>query len=396
MTPASSNKLLPQTRLVAMGRNPSAHSGAVNTPVYRASTILYASADHWLQAQSDKKEGKRGVYYGRLGTPLSHGLEDAICEMEAGVRCFLYPSGLSAVYHTLAAFCRPASRVLISKYAYAPSRHAADHLRETIGADVHFFDPMDQAAFAGLLDERTSIVLLEAPGSNTFEVCDVDALAGAARSAGAMVAMDNTWATPLLFQPLMHGVDISIQALTKYISGNSDMLGGSATVNERALAAMKQHYDAAGCCLSADDCYSASRGLRTLDVRLRQHEANGLALAGWFKDRPEVQRVRHPALPENPGHPYWRDNFRGACGLFSVDFKDWEWGRMRDFLNALALFGIGASWGGFESLALPGGPVAGEIDADGVQVARVRFHAGLENVADLIADLESALEKGVA
>lgn len=380
-----------ETRVVGLGRSPAHHFGAVNTPVYRASTILYPSADAWLDAQKAKKSGKRQVSYGRHGTPTSHDLEDALCELEGGARTFLSPSGLAAVYQTLCAVLTPSSRLVIADNAYQPSRSAAEHLHHRLGVEVVTIDPCDADALRAALQVPTDLVLIESPGSRNFHVCDVDAVAAAAHSSGALVAMDNTWATPLLFRPLEHGVDLSIQALTKYVSGHSDLLAGAVTVNERALDLMQREHMASGTCLAGDDCYLALRGLRTLAVRLTQHHATGLALARWLDARPEVARVMHPGLPGHVGHPYWRDTFRGASGLFAVDVKGWNWEQTRLFLNGLRRFGIGASWGGFESLALPFAPVDGEIGPDGRPFARIRFHAGLEDPGDLIKDLEAAL-----
>lgn len=381
------------TRLISTGREPMAYSGAVNTPIFRASTILFESAEIWRSAQTAKKAGVKGVYYGRLGTPTSQDLEHVIRVSEDGAKAFLFPSGLAAVYHSLAAFSKPQSRILIAQNAYPPSKTAAYHLKSQIGVDVVLFDPLDLDDLRTKLHAPTSIVLIESPGSNTFEVCDVDAVSAIAHDGGAMVAMDNTWATPALFKPLLHGVDLSIQALTKYASGHSDMLGGSVTVSEAASEALAHQHHASGSCLAADECYSVLRGIRSLPVRLAQHETNGLTLANFLSKQDVVSRVLHPALPDNPGHAFWDKNFDGASGLFSVEFSNWTWSHASRFMDSLTLFGIGASWGGFESLVLPAGALEGETDRDGNPVFRIRIHAGLENADDLVADLEQAISR---
>lgn len=388
----ASRPLAPETLIVSAGRDPAAHHGAVNTPVYRASTIVFRDAEHWKAEQAAKKAGVRGVYYGRLGTPTSHGLEDALTALEAAEATFLFPSGLAAIYHALAAFAAPGKRFLLAANCYEPSKRAAQTIAAGAGMVVELFDPMDLAGLDARLSEDVALVLIEAPGSNSFEVCDVDAIAVAAKAVGAVVAMDNTWATPLLFKPLAHGVDLSIQALTKYVSGHSDLLGGSVSVNACALPKMKLQFEASGAVLSGDECYSAAKGLRTMALRLRQHEASAMAVADWFATRPEAMVIRHPARPDAPGHAYWKAAFAGASGLFSVDFLDWGWAETRRFLDALTLFGVGASWGGFESLVLPCGNIEGNPDAEGRRFARIRFNIGLEDVGDLIADLAQALD----
>ncbi|MDF0597610.1 cystathionine beta-lyase [Psychromarinibacter halotolerans] len=380
-----------KTSLLSAGRDPAKQSGAVNPPVYRASTIVFRDADHWMEQQAQKKAGVRGVYYGRHGTPTSHAFEDAMCELEGGSRCFLFPSGLSAVYHALAAFAEPGKTFLLAKNCYYPSKRAATELAAQSGMTVTFFDPMDPEDTFPRIDASVALVLIESPGSNSFEVCDVDAITKAARAAGCRVALDNTWATPLLFRPLEHGVDLSIQALTKYVSGHSDLLGGSVTVNAEVADMFEAHHVTCGACLSGDESYSALKGLRTLAVRLREHGASALALAEWLQTRPEPMTVRHPALPDAPGHDYWRANFDGASGLFSVDFEGWGWEQSRCFINALRLFGLGASWGGYESLVLPCGDVHGNPMPGGGVFARMRFNIGLEDTDDLRGDIEQAL-----
>lgn len=385
-----------QTRIVSLGRDPLAHHGAVNTPVYRASTIVFQGADHWAEQQAAKKAGQRGVYYGRLGTPTSQGLEDALTALEGAEASFLFPSGLAAVYHSLAAFAGVGKRFLLAQNCYEPSKKAAASLAASHGMRVEFFDPMDLAGLCVKLDATVALVLLESPGSNSFEVCDVDALAAAAHVVGAVVAMDNTWATPLIFRPLAHGVDLSIQALTKYVSGHSDLMGGAVSVNAAVKDRLKAHYEACGAMLSGDECYSAAKGLRTMAVRLRQHDQSARAVAEWFASRPEEMVIRHPARADAPGHAYWAENFNGASGLFAVDLYGWGWPETRTFIDSLKLFGLGASWGGYESLVLPCGNVQGNLDAAGRSFARIRLNIGLEDAQDLISDLAQGMDAVLA
>jgi len=374
----------PETRLSTGGRDPFAHHGYVNTPVYHASTLLYRTAEEYL--------AHRGRYqYGRRGTPTSEALETALREIEgsacAGVA--LLPSGLAAISTALLAVLRSGDNVLVTDSVYGPTRRFCDNVLVRFGITTTYYDPLIGVGIAKLMQANTRAVFVESPGSLSFEIQDVPAIAAAAHARGALVLMDNTWATPLYFRALEKGVDLSIQSGTKYIGGHSDVMLGTASANEAAWPQLKDMVFTSGLCVGPDDMYLGLRGLRTMGVRLARHQQSGLAIARWLEARPEVLRVVHPALPSHPGHAIWKRDFTGACGLFSIVFKPVRQEAVFAFLNSLHLYGMGASWGGYESLAIP-------FDCTAVRTATkwapggptVRFHIGLEDVVDLIADLE--------
>lgn len=379
-----SSELKPETRVSTGGRDPFAHHGYVNPPVYHASTLLYRTAEDYL--------AHRGRYqYGRRGTPTSEALETAVRELEgpacAGVN--LLPSGLAAISTALLAVLQSGDNVLVTDSVYAPTRRFCDNVLKRMGITTTYYDPLIAGGIERLLQPNTRAVFLESPGSLSFEIQDVPAIAAAAHARGALVLMDNTWASPLYFRALEKGVDLSIQSGTKYIGGHSDVMLGTVSANEAACPALKEMVYTSGLCVGPDDIYLGLRGLRTMAVRLARHQESGLKIARWLEARPEILRVIHPALPTHPGHAIWRRDFTGACGLFSFVFKPVRREAVFAFLNALRLFGMGASWGGFESLAIP-------FDCGAFRTATnwnpggptVRFHIGLEDVGDLIADLE--------
>jgi cystathionine beta-lyase len=372
------------TRLVTSGRDPQAYHGFVNPPVYHASTLLYPTAE-------DQVAHRARYNYGRRGTPTSEALENALREIEgdgcAGVA--LLPSGLAAISAALLATARAGDHVLIPDSVYRPTRNFCNGVFKRFGVETTYYDPLIGADIARLFKPKTRVVFVEAPGSQSFEMQDIPAIAKIAHEQNAVVLMDNTWATPLYFRAFEKGVDLSIQAGTKYIGGHSDIMFGCVSANAATLPALKDTVYSMGLCVGPDDMYLALRGLRTLGVRLDRHFQSGLRVARWLEQRPEVLRVMHPALERDPGHKIWKRDFTGACGLFSVVFKPTSEQSVHAFLNELALFGLGYSWGGFESLAIlfdcteyrtatkwaPGGPT-------------VRLHIGLEDPDDLIADLE--------
>lgn len=375
----------PATLLATAGRDPFAHHGYVNTPVYHASTLLYESAEDFL--------AHRGRYaYGRRGTPTAEALQNALADLE-GPQCeavALLPSGLAAISTALLSVVKSADHILVADSVYGPTRTFCDEILPRYGVRVTYYDPLIGAGIASLMQPHTAAVFVESPGSLSLEVQDVPAIAALAHAAGAVVLMDNTWATPLGFKALEKGVDLSIQSGTKYISGHSDvMLGAVASKAATAKRLMASVYTM-GLCVGPDDIFLALRGLRTMGVRLAQHQASGLRVARWLEARPEIQRVVHPALEGDPGHDLWKRDFSGACGLFSVIFRPAPVAAVHAFLDTLTLFGIGASWGGYESLAIP-------FDCTPVRTATrwapggpaVRFHIGLEDVNDLITDLEA-------
>ena len=374
------------TRLVHAGRNPEQNFGIVNPPVYRASTILYPTLAEFENRHARKYTG---FYYGIHGTPTTFALAEAVAELAGGYRALVVSSGLAAVAQALTAFVRQGDHVLVADTVYGPTREFCTSVLARFGVDVTFYDPLVGAGIAGLMRDATRVVYLESPGSLTFEVQDVPAIAGAARARGAVVILDNTWATPLCFRAFEHGVDVEVQAGTKYLAGHSDLLVGVIMTRDEALfRTVKDGAAAFGDCAAPDVCYEALRGLRTLAVRLRQHERSALAVARWLATRPEVARVLHPALPEDPGHALWTRDFTGSSGLFGVLLRTSSEHAVAAMVEGLRLFKIGASFGGFESLIVPARPAA-------VRTARpwqetgflLRLHVGLEAVEDLIADL---------
>lgn len=380
------------TRLSHLGRAGTHAHGFVNPPLHRGSTVLYetmAQRREYLRKRYDQ-----ALTYGIQGSATHHALEDVIADIEGGTRCQIFPSGLAAITSPLLAFLAAGDHMLVPDSVYGPVRTFCDTMLKRLGIATTYYHaeaPVD--AVAALFRPETRVLYLESPGSHSFEVQDVPALAALARDRGAISMMDNTWGIHA-FQPFAHGVDVSLQALTKYPVGHSDVLLGSATVADEAH--WKRLRDGAlqlGMYASPDDCWLALRGLRTMAVRLARQEASGIEVARWFAARPEVARVLHPALPGAPGHELWKRDFSGACSLFGVVFDArFTAEDTHRFVDALSLFGIGASWGGYESLALPTtGFVVRTAGSGDLGGPAVRFHIGLEEPADLIADLEQAM-----
>ena len=383
-----------ETTLVHAGRHSQDYHGVVNTPVYHASTVLSPSLADWEQKKKDYAADKPGVYYGRHGTPTLVALEEAIAELEGGYRSMLYPSGLAACACALIAYVKAGDHVLISDSAYGPMRRTGWRFLKRFGVECEFYDPLTGAGIAALMRPNTTAVVVEAPGSLTFEMQDIPAIAAAAHARGATVIMDNTWATPLYFKPFSHGVDVSIHAATKYIVGHSDAMIGVVTTTREAWKALKDTHVDLGQTAGPDDVFLALRGLRTMAVRLKQHGETGLALARWLARRTEVECVLHPALPGDAGHAIWTRDFSGASGLFSVVLKPVGNAAFAAFIDGLELYGIGASWGGFESLVMPFNPAeARSVSKWPHPGPAFRIHAGLEHVEDLIADLDSGFTR---
>ncbi|WP_340316455.1 cystathionine beta-lyase [Rhizorhabdus argentea] len=387
------SSLKPGTRLVTAGRHASsAGRGIVNPPVWRASTILFDSV---ADLRAAVRRPNEGLYYGRRGTPTQWALADALTELEPGAEgTMLYPSGVAAVTSVLLSLLSPGDDLLMVDSAYEPTRAICNGLLRRMGVTTRYYDPMIGAGISALIGDRTRAIFLESPGSLTFEVQDVPAITAAARARGVTTVLDNTWATPLFFPAIAHGIDISILACTKYIVGHSDVMMGSATAGRDHFEALRRASLSLGQCVSPDDAYLAGRGLRTLGVRLRQHQDGALAVACWLGQQPQVARVLHPALPGCPGHDLWQRDFSGATGLFSIVLDGGDDAARAAMIDGLALFGIGFSWGGYESLALPVDPAglrtATRWEAEGPVV---RFHIGLEDPADLIADLALGLAR---
>lgn len=383
-----SQPLAPQTELVTSGRDTVAQKGFVNPPVVRGSTVLYPTAAD-LHAH-------RGEYqYGRHGTPTTKALQQALRTLE-GPRCAgvgLAPSGVAAISTALLAVLRAGDHLLVIDSVYRPTRNFCDGLLARYGVETSYFDPLIGAGIDTLFRPNTRAVLVEAPGSQSFEMPDIPAIAAVAHGRSALVIDDNTWATPLFHRSLDQGVDISIQAATKYIGGHSDIMFGTISANAAAWPRIAEAIRLLGVCAGPDDVFLALRGLRTLAVRLAHHQQAGLEMARWLAARPEVLRVMHPALESDPGHAIWKRDFTGATGLFSIVLRPAPQPAVDAFLDALTLFGMGYSWGGFESLVIafdcasyrtatpwnPGGPT-------------LRFHIGLESLDDLKADLVRGFE----
>ena len=375
----------PLTRLVRSGRGQALTGPFVNPPVVHASTVLFETSDDLLS-------GQQRYTYGRRGTPTIEALEATMSEMEGAEGSVLCPSGLSAVSTALLSVLRAGDHLLMADNVYDPARNVATGILQRMGVETTFFAPEIGAGIATLFKPNTRAVYLESPGSLTFEVSDIPAIAAAAHKVGASVLMDNTWATPLFFQPLKHGVDLSIQAATKYIGGHADVMLGYVAANQAHAARLADTHGTLGLYASGDDCFLALRGLRTLPTRLARHQASGIALATWLAARPEVARVLHPALPTDPGHALWKRDFSGACGLFGVELKPVADKAVAAMLEGLAHFGMGWSWGGFESLAIPA-HIHRTVRPFAANGPVLRIHAGLEDPDDLIGDLQKGFAR---
>jgi cysteine-S-conjugate beta-lyase len=384
------------TRLVTAGRRPEWTGAVVNPPVWRASTHLYPNMAAHAEGPRHNEDGR--FFYGRRGAPTQWALADALTGLEEGAAgTVLYPSGVSAIAGVMLALLAPGDVVLIPDNAYDPSRAMGRGLLSDFGIEPRFYDPLDLAGFAALFCERTRLVLLEAPGSLTMEVPDIPELARIARDNGALSAMDNTWAGPLGFQALANGVDVVLHALTKHVGGHSDVMMGSASAGEELYQRLRKRAQSLGLVVSPDDAALALRGLRTLKIRVENETSSALEVARWLSQRPEVARVLCPMLPGAPGHDIWARDFSGGCGLFSFVMRGGTRASRDRFIDALELFGIGYSWGGFESLATPVDPAPmrdvmawppGGLDPG--DRYGVRLSIGLEDPADLMADCERA------
>ena len=383
-SPTAANPLKAETRLVTAGRDTKAQKGFVNPPVVHGSTVLYPTVED-LHAH-------RGEFqYGRHGTPTTRALQDVLMALE-GPQCAgvgLAPSGLAAVSTTLLSVLKAGDHLLVCDNVYRPSRNFCNGLLARYGVETTYFDPLIGSDIEKLFKPNTRAILVEAPGSQSFEMPDVPAIAGVAHARDVLVVDDNTWATPLYHRSLDQGVDISMQAATKYIGGHSDIMFGIISANARAWPLIAETIRLLGVCAGPDDVFLALRGTRTLAVRLAQHYRTGLDMARWLADRPEVVRVLHPALESDPGHAIWKRDFTGASGLFSIVLKPKPQAAVDAMLDSLKLFGMGFSWGGFESLAIP-------FDCSAYRTATkwapggptLRLHIGLENIEDLKADLD--------
>jgi cystathionine beta-lyase len=329
------------TRLAHAGHNPQDYHGFVNPPVVHASTVLFPDTEVMLSRSAK-------YVYGTHGTPTSDALADVLSELEGAEGTILVPSGLAAISVPMLAFAKAGDHVLVVDSCYGPTRRFCDTILTDLGVKIEYFDPLIGAGIAEILKPNTSIIMTETPGSNTFEMMDIPAICQAAKAVDAVVMIDNTWATPLYFKALDFGVDISIHALTKYPSGHSDLVLGSASANKRTWEKLRQAQLSMGILGSPDDCYMVFRGLKTMGIRLEHHQKSALEVARWLRERSDVARVLHPALSDDPGHDLWKRDFKGSSGLFAFVLKDCGKDQARKFLDALELFGLGYSWGGFE------------------------------------------------
>lgn len=376
------------TEVVLAGRTPFAFEGFVNTPIFRGSTVLSPTVDQYLN--------RKGRYtYGRRGTPTTEALEGALTSLEGSAGVVLTPSGLSAITTALLSVLKAGDHLLVTDNAYFPTRHFCDTALAKLGVEVSYYDPLAGGAIEKLFKPNTRAVFLESPGSLSFEMQDVPAIVRAAQKHGAATLMDNTWATPIYLKPHELGVDLSLAAGTKYLGGHADVNIGWVSATEKFFPALKGIYGTLGLCPGPEDVFLSLRGLRTLAVRLDRHMASALKVARWLKSRSEVLRLLHPAIEDDPGHTIWKRDFKGASGLFSFVLRPaYSASAVAAFVEALDLFGIGASWGGFESLAVP-------FDCTKMRSATkwapggpaVRLHIGLEDPDDLIADLERGLSQ---
>jgi cystathionine beta-lyase len=378
------------TLLTHVGRDPGRYDGMVNTPVFRTSTVIHPNLASY---ETRPAEGEKIVRYGRYGTPTTFALEEAVAQMEGGYRAVAVPSGLAAITAALCAFVKTGDHLLITDSVYAPTRNFCERQLTRNGVEVEYYDPLIGAGIAALMKPNTKAVFCEAPGSLTFEMQDIPAIAQVAHARGAVVLADTTWGTPYFFRSFERGVDVSIHAATKYISGHSDVMLGIVVTNERCWMPVRKAVTDYGYVASPDDCYLGLRGFRTIGVRMNHQMGSALRVARWLDARPEVKRVIYPALETDPGHAIWKRDFEGAASLFACVLEPVGESAVAALVDALELFGIGSSWGGFESLVTvvhaeacrtatrwnPGGPT-------------LRLHIGLEDTGDLIADLERGFE----
>lgn len=389
---SSSSKFSRRTTITHAGRHPHDNHGVVNPPVYHASTILQPSLDAF---EASRKPDWQGYRYGRAGTPTSRSFEEAVTELYGAAGSVAVSSGLASITNALLTVTKAGDHILVTDNAYGPTRRFCNTFLARFGVETTFYDPSIGAGIDALFKDNTVAVFTEAPGSQTFEMSDIPAIAKAAHDRGAVVLMDNTWASPLYFDAFNKGVDIVVEAVTKYICGHSDVMMGIIVGNDAWAGPVRDMAKMHGNACGPDDLYLAQRGLRTLAVRMEQNQANGLALANWLRGRPEVKRVLHPGLTNDPGHEIWKRDFTGASGLFSFVLNEgYSRAALAALLDGLELYGMGASWGGYESLIIPADPTDYRTATPWTEAGQLlRIHAGLEDVDDLIADLGAGLDR---
>lgn len=385
------DKFQPDTQVVLAGRDPFRFEGFVNTPIWRGSTVLKPT----MEAFNNRAASR--YTYGTHGTPTTDALEEAWTSISGAAGTVLVPSGLAAVTVALQSCLKAGDHLLVTDSVYRPTRNFCEGFLKRFGVETTYYDPLIGADIAKLMRPNTTAVFTEAPGSQSFEMQDIPAIAAVAHAHGAVVLMDNTWATPLLFPPHERGVDLAIEAGTKYLSGHSDLLLGMVSANDKCLKNLKDTFNSMSICAGPEDVFLGLRGLRTMALRVREAGVRGLEMAKWFEARPEVKRVLHPGLPNDPGHAIWKRDFLGATGLFSIVLNPAPEEAVAAFVDGLELFGIGASWGGYESLVLP-------FDCAPYRTATtwapggpcLRFQIGLEDLDDLKRDLAAGLERFTA
>lgn len=379
------------TLLSHLGRDPVQYQGMVNTPVFRTSTVIFPDLDSYEHRDPDNYKTMR---YGIYGTPTTFAFEEAVAKMEGGHLAVAVPSGLAAITAALAAFIKTGDHLLMTDSTYGPTRNFCDRQLTPNGVEVQYYDPLIGSGIEKSIKSNTKVIFCESPGSLTFEVQDIPAIAAVAHAHGIPVLADTTWGTPYFFRSFERGIDVSIHAATKYIAGHSDVMMGVIVTNEKHWLPVRRAVSDYGFCVSPDDCYLALRGFRTIGVRMKQQMANAIRIAQWLQSRAEVQRVIYPALESDPGHTVWKRDFSGAASLFGFVLQPVDEKAVHAFVDALRIFGIGSSWGGFESLVIvthaakirtatkwnPGGPA-------------IRLHIGLEDPDDLVADLDQAFTK---
>jgi len=380
------SKYAAQTQISHAGRQYAEH-GMVNPGVYHASTITIPTLEDWFS-------GAGKYRYGRHGTPTLRALEESVAELEGGHKCCLFPSGLAAITSSLLILLKSGDHLLMTDSVYQPTRKFCDGLLKDLNIETTYYDPLIGVGIKDLIKPNTRLVFMESPGSQTMEMQDVPAIIEIAANAGVLTVIDNTWGAGHYYKPLLAGCDVSIQAGTKYIVGHSDVMIGTATTSEKLWKEFRHGYSLLGQHVGPDDVYLALRGLHTLDVRLERHMKNTLEVAKWLQERDEVAEVLYPALPGAAGHNLWKRDYRGACGLFSIRFKNPVRDGIAAMIDNLALFGIGASWGGFESLVIPFDPSSYRTATTWPHLGIcLRFHIGLEDPKDLIADLKAGFER---
>lgn len=379
------------TRITHAGRDPESNFGVVNPPVYHASTILKPTmAEH----RASKEPGYTGYGYGRTGTPTSRSFEQAITEIYGAADTVVVSSGKAAMVVALLAVVKAGDHILVADSVYQPTRLFCSGFLANFGVETTYYDPTIGAEIESLIQDNTALIYTESPGSLTFELQDIPAIAKVAHAHDIPVLTDNTWGTAVYYDVFAHGVDIVIEAVTKYICGHSDVMMGVVVSNEKWADKVRQMAKDQGQCCGPDDLYLAQRGLRTMGARLVQNQANAITLAKWLEGRGEVKRVIHPALPSHPQHDLWKRDFTGSCGLFAFVLQDCDPVAVDAFIDGLEFFGLGASWGGYESLALPGNPGDIRTATEWTETGQlIRIHAGLEDTDDLIADLEAGFKR---